>query len=107
MQSEQNVCEQLVIMGVFRISLQTWQRSDDSSGARPARGVSSQSVLSVTVDTSMAEELSVAARLVCQSPRMQVREQCGGRVKGESCEIAKSTRSRPPTLRVNGKAARG
>ena len=52
MQREQKVCEQLVIIGVENTSLHTWQRSDDSSGARPARGVSSQSVLSVTAEAS-------------------------------------------------------
>jgi hypothetical protein len=44
----QNVWEQLVIMGVLKKSLQTWHRSADSRGARAARGVGSQSVLSGT-----------------------------------------------------------
>lgn len=44
----QKVWEQLVIMGVLKRSLQTWHRSADSRGARAARGVDSQSVLSGT-----------------------------------------------------------
>lgn len=48
MQRLQNVCEQLVIIGVVKKSLQTWQRRPDSSGASPDRGVLSQSVLSAT-----------------------------------------------------------
>jgi hypothetical protein len=46
MQRLQNVCEQLVIIGVVKKSLHTWQRKDDSTDARAARGVWSQSVLS-------------------------------------------------------------
>ena len=41
-------------MGVVKKSLQTRQRSEDSSGASPESGVGSQSVLSVTVLVSMA-----------------------------------------------------
>lgn len=44
----QKVCEQLVIMGVVKKSLQTWHLRPDSKGASPERGVESQSVLSAT-----------------------------------------------------------
>jgi hypothetical protein len=40
-------------MGVVKKSLHTWQRREDSRGARAERGVGSQSVLSVTVVVSM------------------------------------------------------
>lgn len=55
----QNVCEQLVIIGVVKKSLHTWQRSEDSSGARAERGVGSQSVGSVisSEDAMMCPEV--------------------------------------------------
>jgi hypothetical protein len=40
-------------MGVVKKSLHTWQRSEDSRGARAESGVDSQSVLSVTVVVSI------------------------------------------------------
>lgn len=55
------MCEQLVIIGVVKTSLQTWQRSDDSSGARPGSGVSSQSVLSVTAFGSIDFDIARSA----------------------------------------------
>jgi hypothetical protein len=45
----QNVCEQVVIIGVLNSSLQTWHRSADSSVDSDERGVPIQSVGSETV----------------------------------------------------------
>jgi hypothetical protein len=44
-------------MGVVKKSLQTWQRREDSRGARAESGVGSQSVLSVTVVVSMMRRM--------------------------------------------------
>jgi hypothetical protein len=61
------VWEQLVIIGVLKKSLQTWQRSADSRGARAASGVDSQSVLSGTeaeADAAWSDDIvSNAGRL--------------------------------------------
>lgn len=46
MQMLQKVCEQLVIIGVWKKSLQRGHRKEDSTGARAESGVVSQSVLS-------------------------------------------------------------
>lgn len=73
------MCEQLVIIGVVKISLHTWQRNDDSSGARPASGVFSQSVLSVTVDTSMANVLPVTIQSAHQASELEVQGRSGNR----------------------------
>lgn len=56
MQRLQNVWEQLVIIGVLKKSLQTWQRSADSTGASAASGVDSQSVLSGTAAEAKSKE---------------------------------------------------
>lgn len=45
---EQNVCEQDVIIGVLKNSLQTWHRSPESTEDSLDRGVAIQSVESVT-----------------------------------------------------------
>ena len=50
MQSEQKVCEQLVIIGFSRNSLQTWHRNAESTAASDATGVPIQSELSWTSD---------------------------------------------------------
>lgn len=54
MQSEQKVCEQEVIIGVLKKSLQTWQRKAASTGPSCDTGVLSQSDGSGT-----AKELSI------------------------------------------------
>jgi hypothetical protein len=59
MHREQNVCPQLVVMGVLNGSLQTWHRRPASTGARPARGVPFQSVGSGTF-TSISVRPGVA-----------------------------------------------
>ena len=54
----QKECEQLVIMGVLKKSLQRGHRSEDSTGVRADRGVLSQSVLSgmsSTIDMACVE----------------------------------------------------
>jgi hypothetical protein len=48
MHSEQNVCEQLVMTGVWKKSLQTWQRNAASTAASAESDVDSQSVESGT-----------------------------------------------------------
>lgn len=52
MQREQNVWQQDVTIGELKKSLQTWHRSDCSTGIRLARGVPSQSVGSETSKAS-------------------------------------------------------
>ena len=51
----QKVCEQLVIIGVLKKSLQRGHRSEDSTGVKADRGVSSQSVESGMSSTRAIE----------------------------------------------------
>jgi hypothetical protein len=52
-QIEQKVCEHVVIIGVLKKSLQTWQRMAASTAAKSASGVASQSVESETSSTGI------------------------------------------------------
>lgn len=59
MHSEQKVCPQEVIMGVFINSLQTWQRIGDSTATKPERVVEAQSVASGTSKESMVRSICI------------------------------------------------
>lgn len=67
-QREQNVCEQDVIIGVLKRSLQTWHRRAFSSCAKPGSAVESQSVLSegASAPASMALELPESWKRECE-----------------------------------------
>ena len=64
MHREQNVCEQDVITGVVKKSLQTWHRRAVSIGANFDTGVPSQSE-----GSGKSKELSINKQLLCE-PRL-------------------------------------
>ena len=69
------MCEQEVMTGFSKKSLQTWQRNDDSRGAKRDNGVSSQSVESGTSnDCMLAISKSGCRTVVSNRPSLCSRE---------------------------------